>query len=314
MKTLTAYFDGRHHVCLKEAEIDGPAKNEIQAKTLYNGICMAEVWKYTSQDYTGNPLIPGHEGVGVVTGVGSQVEGIKEGDLVTTTGWSQYVNMQEGAFIKLSDQSVCLKSHLVEPASCIVTAAEQLHIYPGSSVIVFGAGYMGLMLIQLLHHYPLSRLVVADIKPDVLAMAESFGATETICLGTEEGQAKLDAYGEASFDIAYECSGDQSALSLCEKLLIKSGKLGVYAWHHGQRLADGHLWHTKGLSLLNVSPGIAFSQKPMVPFTAADRLMAAGIIHQEQLITHEFAFEDVARAMEASVKREAGFIKSVLKF
>lgn len=316
MKTLSAFFEGNRHVFLREEELPDPRHNEIQARTLYNGICMAEIYKYRDLDFP-EPMRPGHEGVGVVTKVGSEVAGVREGDLVTTTCWARDLNMAEGTFLPLSPPPAAdaLRHHLVEPLSCVVTAVDELHPYPGDRAVVFGAGYMGLLLIQLLRRCPVSRLTVVDLKEQNLQLARMFGATETVNSGTAEGRARLEALAaETPFEIAYECSGAQEPLSWCERLLGKAGKLGVYGWHHGARQVDGHIWHTRGLSLFNVSPWIIYHKKTMTPYLAAHRLMAAGLVDQRPLVTHEYAFEDIGRAMEESTARQGGFIKSVLRF
>lgn len=314
MKSLTAFFEGRQHVYLKEIDLPDPRHDEIQAKTLYNGICMAEIWKYNGVNFP-ESMLPGHEGLGIVVKVGSDVSGIREGDLVTTTTWGEYVNMSPGTYIPLEPMpQEQMKYHLVEPASCIVTAVDELHIYPGDSVIVFGAGYMGLLLTQLLSRCPLRRLVVADMKENNLRLAQGYGATETINLTTAEGKRRIEELEGEPFEIAYECSGSQAAFSCCERLLDKAGKLGVYAWHHGERSFDGHIWHTRGLSLFNVSPWIVNKKKFLNPWYAAHKLMNAGIIRQQDLITHEYPFKDVERAMAESTARKAPFIKAVLKF
>lgn len=314
MKSLTAFFDGTRHAYLREIELPDPKIHEIQAKTLYNGICMAEVWKYSGVQLA-EPILPGHEGVGVVTKVGAEVRGVREGDLVTTTTWGEYVNIPEGRFLPIHPNGAyALKTHLVEPVSCVVTAADELNIYPGDSVVLFGAGYMGLLLVQLLSHYPLRRLVVADIKAHNLELAALYGATELIDSSTEAGRARLEELEEEPFEIAFECSGAQSCFSACERLLGKAGKLGVYAWHHGQRVFDGHLWHTKGLALYNVNHWMVCKKEYLNPWYGADRLMQGGQIEQSRLITHEYAFTDLERAMEESTARRGDFIKSILVF
>ncbi len=314
MKSLTAFFEGTRHVCLREIELPDPMPHEIQAKTLYNGICMAEVWKYTGVHHP-EPILPGHEGIGVVTKVGAAVEGVREGDLVTTTTWGEYVNIPAGRFLPIHpDPEKELKTHLVEPVSCVVTAADELRIYPGDSVVLFGAGYMGLLLVQLLRQYPLSRLVVADVKAKNLALAGLYGATELIDSSTAAGLARLRELEDEPFEIAFECSGVQSCFSSCERLLGKAGKLGVYAWHHGQRVFDGHLWHTRGLALYNVNHWMVCKKEYLNPWIGADRLMQLGKIDQSSLITHEYAFADVERAMEESSARSGDFIKSILRF
>lgn len=315
MKTLSAFFEGNRRVYLREEELPDPRYNEIQVKTLYNGICMAEVYKYRDLTFP-EPMRPGHEGIAVVTKVGSEVRDVREGDLVTATYWARDLNLAEGTYLPLGAvPEAALRTHLVEPLSCIVTAVDELHLYPGDRVAVFGAGYMGLLLIQLLRRCPISRLTVVDMKEQNLALARKFGATETILLGTEDGEARLaELAEEMPFDAAYECSGAQAALTWCEKLLGKAGKLGVYGWHHGARQVDGHIWHTRGLSLFNVSPWIIYHKKAMTPFLAAHRLMQEGLIDQRELVTHEYAFEDIERAMEESTARQGGFLKSVLRF
>ena len=314
MKSLTAFFEGKRQVCLREIDLPDPLPHEIQAKTLYNGICMAEVWKYTGVTHD-KPILPGHEGIGIVTNVGSAVTGVAEGDLVTTTTWGEYVNIPSGFFLPIHPHPGAeLKTHLVEPVSCVVTAADELHIYPGESVVLFGAGYMGLLLVQLLNRYPLRRLVVADIKPHNLELALLYGATEVINSASEEGRARLRELESEPFEIAFECSGAQSCFSSCERLLDKGGRLGVYAWHHGERVFDGHIWHTKGLSLLNVNHWLVCRKEYLNPWIGADRLMHSGAIEQSRLITHEYEFTDIERAMEESSERRGDFIKSILRF
>lgn len=70
--------------------------------------------------------------------------------------------------------------HMVEPASCAINAAHAMNIYPGDDTVLFGVGYMGLLLLQTLKSYPLSRLVAIDINPQNLEFAKSFGASEVI--------------------------------------------------------------------------------------------------------------------------------------
>ncbi len=314
MKSLTAFFEGTRHVSLREIQLPDPQPHEIQAKTLYNGICMAEVWKYTGVCHR-EPILPGHEGIGIVTKTGSAVADVTEGDLVTTTTWGEYVNIPAGRYLPIHPcPGKELKTHLVEPASCVVTAADELRIYPGESVVLFGAGYMGLLLIQLLRRYPLRRLTVVDIKPRNLELARLYGATETVDSSSAEGRARLLELEDEPFEIAFECAGVQSCFSACERLLDKGGRLGVYAWHHGQRVFDGHLWHTKGLSLLNVNHWLVCRKEYLNPWIAADRLMQTGAIDQSGLITHEYDFTDIERAMEESCARKGDFIKSILRF
>jgi len=317
MKSRAVFFLGNRKLELREIEVPDPEDDEIQVKTVVNGICMMEVWQYNLKDPNWkDALLPGHEGVGVVIKVGRKVATLKEGDYVWTgpSSWSEYLNLKEENAIKLNCSSENAKDYIIEPLSCAVTAAAYLNAYPGDRVILFGAGYMGLLLTQLLARYPLSELIVVDMKKGNLELAKAYGATETIHIGTPEAQERLAELEEKPFDITIEGSGAEQALTLCTKLARSGGKLGIYAWHHDARTVDTSDWHWKGLQVLNVAPGITSNDLPLRQFYAANKLISSGIVNQADLFTHHYSLNDVERAMNESTLRGDGFIKSLLVF
>jgi threonine dehydrogenase-like Zn-dependent dehydrogenase len=312
MKTRAVFFTDIKKLEIREIDLPDPGSNQIQVKSIVNGICMFEVWKYISGEFDRND-IPGHEGVGIVTKVGKDVTWVKEGDYVSCNQWSEYSNIDATQGIKLSCDSSNSENHLVEPLSCAVNAYAYTDIYPGDKVIVFGAGYMGLLLIQLLGHAPLHSLVVVDAKTENLELAKEYGATEVINITDAVANARLEELKDY-FDIAYEASGAKSALEWCTKLHKNGGSIGLYAWHHDPRTVDTSTWHYKGTKVLNVSPPITANERPLRSYEGADLLMASGKVSQKKLITHRYKFEDIEKAMEESVARGEGFIKSLIEF
>ncbi len=95
MKSKAVLFGGNRTAEVRELEVRDPVYDEVQAKTLVNGVCMAEVWIYGLENpvdafvrdysmYRGRPenmAIAGHEGVGIVTKVG------KTGGTIGLYGW-----------------------------------------------------------------------------------------------------------------------------------------------------------------------------------------------------------------------------------
>ncbi|HEY8803680.1 MAG TPA: zinc-binding dehydrogenase [Clostridium sp.] len=312
MKTRAVFFTDVKKLEIREIDLPDPGPNQVQAKSIVNGICMFEVWKYTSGDFNRND-IPGHEGVGIVTKVGKDVTWVKEGDYVSTNQWSEYSNIDVTTGIKLSCNPSNEGIHLVEPLSCAINAYSHTDIYPGNKVIVFGAGYMGLLLIQLLGHAPLHSLVVVDAKAENLELAKAYGATEVINITVPGANERLEELKD-QFDIAYEASGAKSALDWCTKLSKYGGSIGLYAWHHEPRLMDTSTWHYKGTKILNVSPPITTNERLFRSFEASDLLMSCGKVSQENLITHRYKFDDIEKAMQESVARGDGFIKSLIEF
>jgi L-iditol 2-dehydrogenase len=205
-------------------------------------------------------------------------------------------------------------NHIVEPLSCAVNAFSQVNLYPGDSVIVFGAGYMGLLLIQFLAQYPLRKLVVVDMKPFNLNLAKQLGANEVIDISKPDGVARLEELQNQPFDIAYEGSGAKEALDWCTKLATAGGTVGIYAWHHDPRLMDTNEWHMKGLKVLNVSPQIVTNERMFRSFEASSKLMGSGRINQEKLITHRYSLDEIDKGMKESALRQDGFVKSIIVF
>lgn len=314
MKTKAVYFYGAKNAAIEEVEINDPYHNEIQVRTLVNGICMFETWAYNTGGWSSKPYIPGHEGIAVVTKTGKSVDDVKEGDLVTSRKWMETYNIADGAFMKLSKIPAGIQSFMIEPAACMTIAAHYSELFPGDRAILFGAGYMGLLLIQILSRYPLTELTVIDIKQENLKLALEFGASEAIDTSTEAGRQRLESIDKDSYDIAFECSGAAEPLESCTRLVRSGGRIGIIAWHHEARMFDTNAWHSKGLKVLNLSPEIKDGVPLFKYFKAAEKLMNAGVIRQDRLVTHKHHFTDISKAMEESALRPRGFIKSVLTF
>lgn len=155
---------------------------------------------------------------------------------------------------------------------------------------------------------------MVDIKEDDLKLAKEFGAIKTINSSTDEGRKKLKRLCPDSFDIAYECSGAKGPLDMCTYLTRPGGRIGIIAWHHGDRQINTGIWHQKGLNVLNLSPEIRNGVPLFIYFRAAEILIKQKSIKQNKLITHVRHFMDIHNAMEEAVSRPAGFIKSILVF
>ena len=91
---------------------------------------------------------------------------------------------------------------IIEPAASIVNAAWHMAIKPGDRVLLIGAGFMGLMMIQLVSRYSLAEFVACDVKLSSCKMAEECGSWETILIslvGTERPE-KLTSSWDISAD------------------------------------------------------------------------------------------------------------------
>ncbi len=315
MKNLVAYQTGLRKIELREEEIAGPGPDEVQVQCLANGICAGDIFLFGhnggGRDYS--PQRIGHEGVGVVTARGANVSSVKEGDFVQCFHWAKYSNIPLPKLVRFRQKPGVPVEALIEPPSCAVSAYHEYHIEPGDRALVIGAGYMGLLNVQLLANSPLSELVVCDLKKRNLELAAEFGATETVELGSEDGNQKLEEYKKKPFDLVIECAGSDPALQTASELVKVGVCLAIFSWHHAPRALDIGRWHLLGLRVANASPMIAARRN----FPAYERtawLLESGVFNQQKLITHRFHIEDVQKAMEQTLTRDDSFIKGAFLF
>ncbi len=312
MKAQAVYFTAPHSLEIREMEVPDPAPHEVQIRSVANGICMAEVSTFSGTE-PNYPATAGHEGVGVVTKVGSEVQRLQEGDWAATGHWATVQNLGAERLARLSAPPADPGSFLIEPCSCVVTGLYSYDLTAGDRVLVMGAGFMGLLNVQALAHSPLAELVVTDVKPGNLALAQEYGATEVINTSTPEGAARLEELAKNPFDVVVEAAGVEATIQQAGGLTRPGGRLSIFAWHHHPRTVDMGLWHMRGLKVLNSAPGIGRDHN-INNMQRAVWLIERGIFDLTKLVTHRHAFADVEAAMEVAVKRPADYIKGVLLF
>ncbi|MEG1845173.1 MAG: zinc-binding dehydrogenase, partial [Clostridia bacterium] len=203
-------------------------------------------------------------------------------------------------------------SWIIEPAASIVNAACYMsNIKPGSRVLLIGVGFMGLLMTQMISHYPLSEFVAADIKPFSLETARKCGAYETILTPSDAGKARLEALGTGHFDVVIECSGTQGGLDLAVDMCGSAGSIYLFGWHRKPRTLDFKLGHLRGQQFLHTSPATDTGRAYERHWPITIELFKRGVFDMSILVTHRYQAEDIQRCMKDSVTRADGFIKSV---
>lgn len=296
-----------------------PGENEIQVRAVAGGICTHEVSIFTGELTVPRfPWLAGHEAVYRVTRTGPGVKGFQEGDLVACCWyhgqWSEVVNGPARSAYRLPDGLRAPACWLIEPAASVVNAVGYFGLLPGSRVLVVGAGFMGLLIVQMLSHCPLSDLVVAEVKPHNRKLAAQGGATEILDPANPAGVSRLEELARTPFDHVVECSGTQAGLDAAVKLTAEAGTLCLFGWHRKPRSLDLSLGHLRGQRILNTSPGMDAGRSYERHWPTTIRMIERGVFDLTPLITHRYPVADVQRAMEESCARPDGFIKSVIEF
>lgn len=213
MKAAVLYKFGEP-LKIEEVDIPTPASGQIVVKMQASGVCHTDLHAIEG-DWPAKPnppLIPGHEGVGLITAVGDNVHHVKEGDRVGVPwlysacghcdhclgGWETLCKRQknsgfsvDGSFAEyvLADANYVaiipdsVDSVEIAPILCAgVTVYKGLKMTDakaGDWVVVSGIGGLGHMAVQYAIAMGLN-VVAVDIDDEKLAFAKKLGATITI--------------------------------------------------------------------------------------------------------------------------------------
>lgn len=241
-----AVFYGKHDLRVEEYEKPklGPKDVLIQVKAC--GVCGTDVHIYEGDKGAAEvtpPTILGHEFSGVITEVGSEVEGYKAGDRVcvdpncycgtcepcrsgeahycehmvgygTTVngGFAQYCAVNERQVYKLGENTTFEQGAMAEPAACCLHGIDMCGIRPGHQVVVIGGGMIGLLMMQLAKLAGAAKIALLEPVESKRRAARSLGADICIDPVREDVKDKLAGAGMTWINTVIECVGHPSTI------------------------------------------------------------------------------------------------------
>lgn len=300
---------------LLDEPASAPGRDEVRLRVAACGVCASELdmWRGAS-DPAMFPRYPGHEVSGVVEEVGPDVDALRSGDpvaaWVTARGFADQVVVRAEHCVPV--EGIGLELSLAEPLACAVNAIELTGIRLADDVLILGAGYMGLLLLQLAAQQGPRTLIVADIRDEALQRAQTLGATHVVNVTTGSAADVVAGLTDGrGVDVSIEATGTQAALSTLDGLTRMSGSVTIAGYHQGgQRTIDLATWNWKAFRIVNAH----FRDVDVIMrgMRAASRLLASKRITMEPLVTHRFPLERIAEAFDIAVEKPDGFVKAVV--
>lgn len=185
---------------------------------------------------------------------------------------------------------------------------EVLRAQPGQSLVVFGAGGVGLAAIMAARLAGCDPIIAVDRLPGRLALALELGASHAVDAAGGEVLARLKALCGDGADLSVETVGQAETLNCAVEILRPGGSCGVVAVPN----LGGPFELQNGRALLTRNVlGIIEGRSPpaaMIPRLAA--LIAAGRLPMDRYVSC-FAFDDLAVALQAV--RDGSVAKAVLR-
>jgi alcohol dehydrogenase len=287
--------------------------------------------------------ILGHEGVGVVTEVGTAVTAVKPGDrviisCVTSCGKcdfcrkGMYSHCRDGGWIlgntidgtqaelvriphadmslyhvpKDGDEEalVMLSDILPTGFECGVLNGQ---VKPGDTVAIVGAGPIGLAVLLTAQFYSPAAIIMIDLDDNRLRVAKEFGATTLINSGDGQAVARVMALtGGEGVDVAIEAVGVPATFDICQSILAAGGRLANVGVHG--KPVELHLEKLWDRNIAMTTRLVDTATTPMLL-----KIVGSGKLQPAKLVTHRFALGDVMQAYDtfANAAKE-GALKVIL--
>ena len=147
-----------------------------------------------------------------------------------TGGYAEYIYLFPGTSLFRIPEAV--PDVVATPANCalstVMNAVETIGLDPGETVLIQGAGMLGLNLVALAAQAGAGKIFVADVNPRRLELAAAFGAGTCIDVGgmREEEIVRMlrDETDGQGIDVAFEVCGDAAAVGLAVEALRIGGR------------------------------------------------------------------------------------------
>jgi len=325
------------------ADVDEPevGPNDIGIKIAKTAICGTDIHIYQWDDWAQKtipvPMVVGHEYVGEVVEVGSEVRGFAVGDRVSgeghiTCGYCRNcragvrhlcrntigvgVNRQ-GAFaeylvipafnaFKIPDNISDEMAAVFDPFGNAVHTALSFDLV-GEDVLITGAGPIGVMAAAVARHVGARHVVITDVNEYRLNLARQFGVSRAVNVAQESLAEVLTELGMTEgFDVGLEMSGVPSAFSQMLNNMNHGGKIALLGIPPSDMSIDWNQVIFKGLTIKGI-----YGREMFETWYKMASLLQSGL-DLNPIITHEFEVADFQKGFDVMNSGKSG--KVLLKW
>jgi len=224
-----AVYHGIRDLRIEEVPEPMPKSGEIKVKVKYCGICGSDLHEYLHGPFPQSPF--GHEACGQIVEIGQGVSGFRKGDQVLAFqkgAYAEYLVLPQERVIKKPGNMSWERAAVVEPLSGAAYAIERGGVLPGDTVLIAGAGPVGLMALLGLKAIGVEKIYQTDISETRRKKAEEMGATLVLNPLTEKIPAKMKELSAGrGVDVAIEAVGIEATLKDCLASVRYQGKVIV---------------------------------------------------------------------------------------
>ncbi len=322
-------------IWMTDAEIPAAGPNDLLIKIRKTAICGTDIhiyqWDEWSQNTIPVPMIVGHEYVGEVVDMGQEVRGFSIGDRVSGEGhitcghcrncragrrhlcrntvgvgvdrqgaFAEYLVIPAFNAFKIPDNISDDLAAIFDPFGNAVHTALSFNL-TGEDVLITGAGPIGIMAAAVAKHVGARFVVITDVNPYRLELAEKMGATRTVNVAEQELKDVMDELGMTEgFDVGMEMSGVPSAFNTMLDRMNHGGKIAMLGIPPSDMAIDWTKVIFKGLELKGV-----YGREMFETWYKMASLIQSGL-DLSPMLTHSLSVDEFQRGFEIMSSGQSG--------
>jgi L-gulonate 5-dehydrogenase len=339
---LSVVVDKPNSMAVCERPMPEPQAGELRVRVRYAGICGSDLHIFHGKNpFVSYPRIIGHEFVGRVEAVGPGVSASRIGETVVIDpviscgqchaccigrqnvcsnlqvigvhrdgGFSQYVCAPEKNAYVIPPGLALSSASIIEPFAVAANVTSRTGVLPSDVALIYGAGPVGLNLLQVLKKVHGIRAFITDHFDERLALARACGAAEDEVINTSretlpETLEKRGVVGGPT--LIYDAVCHPSILEEAVRIAAPAGRIGVLGFSTTPSAIPQQELTKKELTLYA-------SRLNCAMFPTVIDWITRGLVDPGHIITHRVDFRDVSGAFEITERNPRYSCKVLLDF
>lgn len=310
--------------------------NDVLIKIKKSAICGTDLHIYKWDVWAARtipvPMVVGHEYIGTIAALGSEVKHLKIGQRVSGEGhivcghcrncragkrhlcpntkgvgvnrpgsFAEYLSLPVDNVFPIPDDIPDDIAAIFDPFGNAVHTALSFDLV-GEDVLITGAGPIGIMAVAICKHVGARHVVITDVNPYRLALAEKMGATRAVDVSKENLSDVMKDLGmKEGFDVGLEMSGIESAFQQMINNMMNGGKIALLGIPAGGKMdIDWNQVIFKGLIIKGI-----YGREMYETWYKMTAMIQSGL-DISPVITHRLKIDDYIEGFEAMKSGQCG--------
>ena len=304
-----------HELDIADEEIPEPTPDQVVVKIRYCGVCGTDVHGFETPEML-PPAVFGHEWTGTVVDAGPDVRGVGVGQRVAVAvgppcgtcpmcragyaehcetafaeangitpdapphgGFATHLAVSQRRVVPVLDELSEEQAALVEPTAVTFHAVKRTAFRLGSTVVVQGAGPIGLLTAQHARYAGAGRTLISEPVEARREAARAVGFTDVFEPGPGFTEAIQTATTGLGADVVFECTGVAALLQPSAALVRRGGTLSLLGFPITDSSVSYGDWQSRELRVVG---SLAYNHED---FIGAMRTLGSGAVDVAPLIT-----------------------------